>query len=68
MRESVLDLRSTYLRTGPVRYANLETVEMSDFQLSYTLDQTLVNPWTFQIGVNVSMDELACTPSRGDME
>ena len=63
-----IDLRSTYLRTGPVRYANLETVEMRDFQLNYNLDRTLVNPWTFQVGVNVSMDELDCSPSRGDMQ
>ena len=63
--EISLDFRGTYLQGNSVRYANLESVEFREGQLDYSIERTHINPWNFQVGIQVNLD---CSPSRSRME
>ncbi|MEM9723555.1 MAG: hypothetical protein AAGA10_30085 [Bacteroidota bacterium] len=62
-----IDLRGTYAPTRNVRHANLESVEIQDFNLQYDMMRSTLNPWTFHVGVQMRIEDIDCAPGRGEI-
>ena len=62
-----VDLRGNFRPARNVRHADLETVQIQDFNLQYDMMRSTLNPWTFQVGVQLRIEDLDCSPSRSEM-